>query len=134
MSEENVESVRRAFEHFIATGGFLAEDFDADFVWDLSTFRGWPERQTYDGVEGAAEFNAEWKAAWDDWSFEVEDLIDAGDDRVVVIIRQRGRSKTSGVTVDMHFGQVVTIRAGLQHRMQLYATPSEALEAAGLSE
>ena len=134
MSQENVEIVRRGFEHFIATGEFLPETLHADFVWDMSTFRGWPDRQTYSGIEGATEFNADWAQAWDDWRLEVEDYIDAGDDRVVVIVRQRGRSKTSGVIVDMRFGQVFTIRDGKQHRMQMYASPGEALEAAGLSE
>jgi ketosteroid isomerase-like protein len=132
MSQENVEIVRRAFEHFIATGEFLAENYDDDFVWDMSTFRGWPDRQTYPGAEGAVEFNADWTEAWDDLRFEVEDYVDAGDDRVVAIVRQQGRSKTSGVVVDMHFAQVFTIRDGLHHRMQMYASPSEALEAVGL--
>src|SRR5215218_7981303 len=109
MSQENVEIVRQAYEHFIATGEFLAETYDVDFVWDMSTFRGWPDRQTYPGTEGATEFIAAWDDAWDDWQFEVEDYIDAGDDRVVTIVRQQGRSKTSGVIVDMHFGQVFTI-------------------------
>jgi ketosteroid isomerase-like protein len=134
MSKENVEIVRRAYGHFIATREFLAETYADDFVWDMSTFRGWPDRQTYPGTEGATEFIAAWDDAWDDWQFEVEDYIDAGDDHVVTIVRQQGRSKTSGVTVDMHFGQVFTVHDGLQRRMQMYASPREAFDAAGLSE
>jgi hypothetical protein len=34
----------------------------------------------------------------------------------------------------MHFGQVWTIRDKLELRMQMYASPAEALEAAGLRE
>jgi hypothetical protein len=34
----------------------------------------------------------------------------------------------------MHFGQVWTIRDGKQLRMQMYASPEEALEATGLRE
>ena len=134
MSQENVEIVRRGYEHFLATGDFLAEIIHADFVWDMSTFRGWPERQSYPGIDGAREFIADWVEAWDDWQIEVEDHIDAGEDRVVTIIRQQGRSKATGVPVDMHFGQVWTIRDGQQHRAEIYASPEEALEAAGLSE
>ena len=134
MSQENVEIVRRGFEHWIATGDFIPEIVHADFVWDLSTFRDWPERRTYPGIEGAREFLADWDEAWEDWKVEVEDYIDAGDARVVTIVRQRGRSKATGVPVDMHFGQVWTIRDGQQIRMQMYASPDEALEAAGLSE
>ena len=76
----------------------------------------------------------EWAEAWEDWELEVEDFIDAGDAGVVAIVRQRGRSKATGVPVEMHFGQVWTIRDQQQARMQMYASPEEALEAAGLSE
>ena len=44
MSAENVDIIRRGYEDFIATGA-LSEDITApEFVWDMSTFRGWPER------------------------------------------------------------------------------------------
>jgi ketosteroid isomerase-like protein len=130
---EDVERLRRGFEHFAATGEFLAENVHADFVWDMSTFRGWPEQQTYLGLEGARQFNSEWAGAWDDWEIEAEDYIDAGE-RIVVILRQRGRSKATGVPVDMRLGQVWTLQDGQGIRMQMYATPEEALEAAGLQE
>ena len=131
MSEENVEIVRRGYEHFIATGDFTTEIADPELVWDMSTFRGWPERQTYAGLDAAKEFMADWLEAWADWTLDVEELRDAGD-QVVAIMRQHGRSKATGVTVDMHFGQVWTIRDGREVRMQMYASPEEALEAAGL--
>ncbi len=133
MSQENVEIVRRGWERWIATGEFLAGIRNEDFVWDMSTFRGWPERQTYPGVDGATEFLREWNKAWEDWEIEAEDFLDAGD-RVVTTVRQRGRSKATGVPVDMHFGQVWTLEDGEQVRMQMYASPEEALQAAGLSE
>ena len=133
MSQEDIERLRRGFEHFAATGEFLAENVHADFVWDMSTFRGWPEQQTYLGIEGARQFNTEWAGAWDDWEIEAEDYIDAGE-RIVVVLRQRGRSKATGVPVDMRLGQVWTLQDGQGIRMQMYASPEEALEAAGLSE
>jgi ketosteroid isomerase-like protein len=133
MSRENVELVRRRYEQLAATGEYVAGVHTPDFVWDMSNFRGWPEQQTYEGVEGARVFLRDWLEAWDDWELEVEALHDAGD-KVVAIVRQRGRSKTSGLLVDMAFGQVFTIRDGKLARMEMYADPVEALEAAGLSE
>jgi ketosteroid isomerase-like protein len=133
MSQQNVEIIRRAYEYWSTTGELLPENVHADFVWDMSTFRGWPEQQSYLGIEGTRQFLAEWDDAWDDWEVEVEDYIDAGE-RVVAIVRQRGRSKATGVPVDMYFAQVWTIRDGQQVRMQMYASPDEALEAVGLSE
>ena len=134
MSQENVEIIRRGYEHWFATGElFRGENAHPDFVWDMSTFRGWPEQQTYPGIEGARRFNAEWAEAWDDWEIEVEDYIDAGE-QVVVLVRQRGRSKATGVPVEMRLGQVWTLEDGQEVRMQMYASPEEALEAAGLRE
>jgi ketosteroid isomerase-like protein len=133
MSQENVEIVRRGYEHFVATGDFLAEVTAPDLVWDMSKFRGWPEQQTYEGVEGARAFLRDWVGAWDDWELEAEAFHDAGD-KVVTIVRQRGLSKTSGLPVEMAFGQVWTVRDGKQARMEMYADPVEALQAAGLSE
>ena len=132
MSQENVEIVRQRYEHLAATGEPFTETTALDFVWDMSTFRGWPEQQTYEGVEGARVFLHDWLEAWDDWEVDVEALHDAGD-QVVAIVRQRGRSKTSGLPVDMAYGQVFTIRDGKFARMEMYADPVEALEAVGLS-
>jgi ketosteroid isomerase-like protein len=133
MSQENVELVREAYERFQATGEFDPELTDPEFVWDMSTFRGWPGQQEYPGVEGARQFLNEWLEAWDEWELRLEGLHDAGE-QVVAIVRQRGRSKAMGLPVDMTFAQVFTLRDGKQVRMQMYAEPSEALEAAGARE
>jgi ketosteroid isomerase-like protein len=129
MAQENVEIMRRGFEHWMATGEFRA---GADWVWDASNL-GWPDQQVYIGDEGAMQFMAEWSDAWDDWEVEAEDFIDAGE-RVVVILNQRGRSKATGIPVEMRFAQVWTLRDGQGIRMQMFASVEEALEAVGLSE
>jgi ketosteroid isomerase-like protein len=77
MSAENVEIIRRGYAEFIATGAPTEDIMAPEFVWDMSTFRGWPERKTYEGVDGMREFLADWTAAWEDWRLELEDLIDA---------------------------------------------------------
>ena len=130
MSQRNVEIVRRGYEHWGATGEIIRAH--PDFVWDVTRL-GWPGQQIYSGVEGANQFNAEWADAWDDWEVEAEDYIDAGE-RVVVIVNQRGRSKSTGIPVDMRFAQVWSFRDGQAIRMQMYSSVDEALEAAGLSE
>ena len=132
MSEENVATIQRAFEHFQTHGDFLEELFAPGFVWDMSNFRGWPEEQRYEGLDGARRFLSSWLSSFDDWSLEVEEVHDVDPDKVVVVLRQRGVSKTSGLPVDMLFAQVYTLRDGLQTRMDMYAEPAEALNATGL--
>ena len=131
MSRENVEIVKRGFEHFQATGEMLAEIVSPDFVWDMSKFTGWPEQQVYEGIEGARTFIRDWSAAWDGWRLEIEAFHDAGEE-VVAVVRQHGRSKTSNVDVDMRFAQVFTLRDGRETAMVMYADPDEALKAVGL--
>jgi len=133
MSQENVEVIELGYEHFVATGDFREEIFHPDFVWDMSTFRDWPERQTYAGLEGAREFMRDWWEAWEDWELEIEELLDAGES-VVAILRQRGRSKATGLPTDMHFAMVWEFRGGKQVRMRMYASPDEALTATGLTK
>ena len=133
MSRENVDLIRRGYEHFIATGEFREEIMHPDFVWDMSTFRDWPERQTYAGLEGARAFMRDWWEAWEDWELEVEEVLDAGEN-AVAIVRQRGRSKATGLPVDMRFAMVWAFRDGRQVRMRMYAHPDEALEANGLAK
>jgi ketosteroid isomerase-like protein len=133
VAPDNVEIQRRGYEHFRATGEVLEEIVDPEFVWDMSTFGSWPERQTYEGIEGMREFLTTWGGAWEDWELIVEEFHPAGD-KVVAVVRQRGRAKATGLPVDMHFGQVWTFRNGKQLRMEMYATPEEALRAAGLED
>src|SRR3989440_3750090 len=131
MSQPNVELVRSAYESFERSGRFAAHVATVDFVWDMSKFSGWPEQQLYEGPEGAEQFLREWVAAWEDWRLELEALHDAGD-RVVTIVRQHGRSRTTGMPVDMHFAQVWSLRDGAMARMEMYAETEEALRAVGL--
>jgi ketosteroid isomerase-like protein len=133
MSQANVEIVRRSLENFQTTGQPDAELMTPDFVWDMSNFLGWPEQQVYEGVEGTLSFLGNWTAAWDEWELEVDALHDAGD-RVVAVMRQRGRSKAAGMPVEMSFAMVWTVRDGKQARMEMYSDPGEALEAVGLAE
>ena len=131
MSQENVENVRAGYERFAATGDFVPVA-TADFVWDVSNLH-WPGQQVYEGADGARTFLREWADAWEDWEMEADSFHDAGD-RVVVLVRQCARSKSTGMPVEMSFAQVWIIRDGKAARMEMYSDPAEALEAAGLRE
>src|SRR5437763_309562 len=133
MSQEDQAEVRRRHERCVATRQVAADGVGPDFRSDMSNFRGWPERQVYEGVEGAAVFLSEWNAVWDQWELEAEAIHDAGD-KVVAIMRQRGRSKTAGTPVDMRFANIWTFDEGEPTRMEMFSGPDEALKAVGLEE
>ena len=127
---EQVEIVRRGYEALTRSGEPRYENWHPDFVWDMSTFRGWPEDPEYVGTEGYERFMRDWLEPFEHWNLEPEEYVDAGE-RVAVIVHQRGRAKSSGATVEMRFGQVWTFRDGKVARSQLYADPNEALAAVG---
>src|SRR5215211_5440594 len=133
MSQENVELLRRTFEYVGRTGAVLREAVQPDFVWDVTTFRGAIMPGTFVGVDETNEWLAEWLEGFENWSFDIEEVFDAGD-QVVTIARQRGKAKHGGPEVEMRFAVVWTFRDGLGARMEMYADRNEALEAAGLRE
>ncbi len=74
-----------------------------------------------------------WVERWDDYSYEVEDFLDAGEE-VVVLFRESGRGKESGATVEIVGATVWTICEGKVVRTKTYTDRRKALEAVGLQE
>jgi ribosomal protein S18 acetylase RimI-like enzyme len=72
---------------------------------------------------------AEWTAAYSEWTYEVEDVIDADESRVVATILQRGRLKGSDAWVDLRVAFLFIVEDGLVRRIEVYASPEQALEA-----
>jgi ketosteroid isomerase-like protein len=131
MSSESLAIVQRGYAYFGEHGDFDPIRFTDDFVWDMAHFRGWPEDRQYVGVDGARRFLATWIEAWDDWEFDVDELIEAGE-MVVALCTQRARAKGSGVPVEMHFAEIWSVRDGKQSRMEMYNDQDEGLAAAGI--
>jgi ketosteroid isomerase-like protein len=133
VSGEDVELIRRAYAHTQATGQVYAEGFAPGFVWDMSKYEGWPEQQRYEGVDGTQAFLDDWTGAWDDWEMDMQETYEAGD-KVLVVVQQRGRARTTGMALEMVFAQTWTVRDGRLTRMDMYSDPSEALKAVGLED
>jgi ketosteroid isomerase-like protein len=134
MSQENVELLREAFERFLAgRSDFGVELLDPQVEWDASDLQIFDGAAMYRGVEGVQSFWREWLAAWETVAFEYE-LIDAGD-RVLALIDQRMRGRSSGIEVPLgKYAHLYTFKNGLIVRWKGYLNQSAALEAVGLSE
>jgi len=134
MSKENVERLRVAHEAFLAgKSEFGGELLDPEIEWDASESPVLDNSGVYRGTEGVRQYWREWLAAWETVQFEYE-LIDVGD-RVVALIDQRMRGRSTGIEVPMgKYAQVYTFRDGLIVHWKLYTKQSDALEAVGLSE
>ncbi len=139
MSQENVEIVRRvvaatqtAMESGDPAAAFPAGVFAVDFEWILPfAFEG---KTVWTGVEECVEFLRVWTEPFDHYSFQSPRFIDAGDDRVVVLLHHSAIGKESGVRVEQKNGVVYELSDGRIVRASNYLAHAEALEAAGLEE
>jgi uncharacterized protein len=131
---ENVELVRSAYEAFNrADIGAVLALFDPDIEWHASdvffdqprTYRGrgvWQERFLQDLMEVFTAYRA-----------DPEQISEAGD-QVVAIVRVGGPGRHSGAEAMARVGHVLALRNGKVVRFTEFREPTDALEAAGLSE
>ena len=68
---------------------------------------------------------------WDEYAIDPVEFVDAGQS-VVVVVREHGRGKGSGVPVEREHFQLWTFRGGKLIRWEPFRSRAEALEAAGV--
>ena len=143
MSQENVELVRAMWPRQIdavelvadsETRGELAlglaPDVDVSFIANAP---GVPELR-YRGAEGLTEGWRDWLEPYESYHLEVEDVIDAGDEEVLVRVRVSARTRRDGVLVDHAPAAICTVTGGQIVRVRFYLDTDQALEAVGLRE
>jgi ketosteroid isomerase-like protein len=108
----------------------IAQICDPDIEWmedpqraDGAVHRG------YDGVRASWE---EWLTGFDEYSFEVDQVIDCASD-VLVVGKERGRGTASGASVGSSHYAVLTFRDGKLLRYREFYDERAARQAAGLS-
>ena len=88
----------------------------------------------YRGLEDRIRFQREWDAEWGEWRFELDELIDLGDNRLLVTGHMSGSGSSSGASFGQEYANLVTLSPhGLVVREQPFVDHGEALAAAGLS-
>lgn len=130
MSQENVELARRGYEA-LNEGGLerITEFLDPDIEWEISSVA--PNAGTYRGLHAVRALIEDWLGAFDELRIEPEEFIDVNPEQVVVVVRDRGRIKGSGLRVDHGFAHVWTLRRGKLARFQSFFDKQQALDAAG---
>jgi ketosteroid isomerase-like protein len=131
MSEQNVDAIRRGYEHFNRTGRVDLSQFDPEAEFD-ATGRVF-DRAVFRGHDAIGQYLAQLSEVWERQVLEPQDFIEV-DDTVVVTVRITTIGKGSGIQTTANAAHVWTIRARKVIRLQIFQTREEALEAAGLSE
>jgi ketosteroid isomerase-like protein len=133
MSQENVEIVRGMYRQGDPSRFFelLHEGVQLD-VSRMPLLPDYPE--LVGGKEAALDLYRDYWDTWDDYVLEPAEVIDAGQDRVVVVLRERGSGRASGASFERTWCVVFTLRDGRIVRIEHFTERREALEAAGLRE
>src|SRR5947208_1755155 len=133
MSQENVEIVRGMYRPGDPTGFFQLLDEDVEL--DVSRRPLVPDHPgLVRGKQAAIEFYRQYWGTWADYVVEPEKILKAGNDDVVVVQRERGQGKGSGVPFESRWALIYTLIDGKISRITHYGSEQSALEAAGLSE
>jgi ketosteroid isomerase-like protein len=127
MSEQNIELVRRGFEHFVATG---------EPAWD--TLHEHVEVRDHDIMDGR-EYRGhadvqrwlfeDWASAWSEYSAEPEEYIDVDDEHVIAVFRIKATGRASGVAIERQDAIVWEVRDRMITRLDYYNSKQQALEA-----
>jgi ketosteroid isomerase-like protein len=133
MSQENVEVVRSAHEAFNRDGA-IDEYWTDDVDYRVPVKGVVDDRGPIHGKDALRAYVQDWSDTFEDFKIEPVELIDAGEDKVIAVLRTSGQAKLSGVDTDLTYAVVYTIRDGKISRGREYWNRAEALDAAGLSE
>jgi ketosteroid isomerase-like protein len=134
MSQENVEIVRQM------NAAFNRRDRDEILAYyrpdaelrDLQHAPDAPERLT--GIDAIRAYWSQWDDAFDDFTAEFEECLDAGT-YVLTTTYWQGKGKDSGLEISLRAVEVVEFADGKIARLTTgYSNKDEALKAVGLSE
>ncbi len=140
MSEENVEAFWRAVKPLNRAlesedpadwRPYLEQFVDPEIEWVNAPSA--IEPGTKRGHAGMHAVGENFRSAFERLRVEPQRVIAVGD-RVVSLGIFRGRGRGSSLDVDVPYGVIMTFRDGKVVRWENFDEPSDALEAAGLSE
>lgn len=91
-------------------------------------------RHIYRGVEEFLELQDAWMEVWGDLRLALDDVVDAGHGRVVVLFRQSGTAAASGVALEEPMAMINEFAGGRLVRQTYWRDQEAALRSAGLDE
>ena len=137
MSQENVEIARAAIEAVLRRPKPDYEAMTALFHPDhefLSYVEGALEggSRSYRGARGWREIQTSVAETFE-WEMTLAEVTEIDHQRVLAVTPTKIRGRQSGAESEQRLGAVVTVRDGKVVRTEMYGSPEQALEAAGLS-
>jgi ketosteroid isomerase-like protein len=128
MYEENVETVRRAFERWNRGDREIRADEVNPELELHSILLGGVVR----GRDGLQSWFLEIDQQFDEWRAQIDEVREADRDRLLVLGKIHLRGRESKVEFDQPMAWLMNFRDGRLLRMEMFADRQEALEAVGL--
>ena len=135
MSQENVEAFKRGVEAYNRRDiDVLLQVHDPEVEWhSVLQMRLGGDATVYWGHEGVRDFVRDLDEAFAELHIEVVEVRDLGD-QVLAIGHLHARGTASGAETETPIAYLLDFKHGKAIRVLTYLDPTEALEAAGLSE
>jgi ketosteroid isomerase-like protein len=128
MSQENVETVHRAWERWNrGDREILADDVDPELELHSRMLGG-----VVKGRDGLRSWFLEIDQQFEEWRAEIAEVREAGRDRLLVLGAIHLRGRESEVEFDQPMAWLMDFRDGRVLRLEMFAHRADALEAAGL--
>ena len=108
MVSENLDLVRSIYAAWERGDYSSAEWADPEIEYVVADG---PSPGTWTGLAGMAEGFRDWVSAWEAYRVEADEYRELADERVLVLVRNTGRGKTSG----LELGQMRTEGANVFH-------------------
>jgi hypothetical protein len=89
--------------------------------------------QDYEGIEGLRQGWRRWLSPWEGYMINIEDVIDAGEGRVLVLVTSNARMKESGAEVPQSAATKFVVEAGVISEIWFYLDQDQARRDAQLS-
>jgi ketosteroid isomerase-like protein len=125
VGEADVQTLRRGYAALNRGDlSVVAELLDPDIEWHEPAPS--PEAGTHRGRDGFESFLRGWLESFEDFRVEPERVVERGDE-LVVVVRQSGTGRTSGLSVETRLAHVWTVADGKAVRWEAVADPEAAL-------
>jgi ketosteroid isomerase-like protein len=131
MPDSNKQVVQRGHEARSAGRiGDWMDTLDPDIEWDISGYpiAGFPQQGS--GRKAFVAYVSKYWSLWNDYSQDVEEMIER-DDQVVVVLREHARLRNSDAGLEREVAAVWTIENGKRVRFRAFASREDAIKAAG---
>jgi ketosteroid isomerase-like protein len=134
MSQENVEVVRRSWEVMSEATNHgddaIARLFEQGIFAQECSFippQGIPGGNPFVGQEEISDWYRTWTEEFVDYRWSAEKIIDAGDHRVVAVVRQSAKGRESGAAVELRAGFASSDRGAHHAPKQCRPEPTRGL-------